>query len=154
LDPFGIRQIRDLILEQHAKGKTLFVSSHLLSEVEKFCTRIGIIYQGKLITEDSTATIIDSIIPSRTYRIETDDIPAGLVEKLEQLPFVQNAKIEQGKLMVSVDKDEDHRKALSNFLSGLNVSSLIMQEQTKTLEEAFLSITTLQKLAKNEVRND
>lgn len=154
LDPFGIRQIRDLILEQHALGKTLFVSSHLLSEIEKFCTRIGIIYQGKLITEDATDKIIDSIIPSKIYRIEMDDIPEDLIKKLVQLPFIHEAKIENSSLLVSVDKAEDHRKDLSNFLYGCGVSSLIMQEQTKTLEEAFLSITTLQKLAKNEVRND
>lgn len=154
LDPFGIHQMRDLILEQHAKGKTIIVSSHLLSEVEKFCTRIGIIHHGKLITENATSRIIDSIISTKTFRIEIDNFPDGLVQKLQKQPFVVNAKLEDSVLFVAVEKEGDYRKAISNFLYDLGVSPLLIQEQVKTLEEAFLSITSLQSTIKDEAKND
>ena len=152
LDPFGIHQMRDLILEQHQKGKTIIVSSHLLSEVEKFCSRIGIIHHGKLITENSTNKIIDSIISTKTFRIEVDSFPDGLVAKVIGLPFVLDAKIEGSALIVSIEKDGDYRKTVSNFLYENGVSPLLIQEQVRTLEEAFLSITSLQSATNHEAR--
>jgi ABC-2 type transport system ATP-binding protein len=50
LDPLGIKEIRDLILQLKNNGKTIFFSSHLISELEKVCDRVGIIHKGKLLT--------------------------------------------------------------------------------------------------------
>jgi len=49
LDPLGIKEVRDLILKLKDKGKTIFFSSHLISELEKVCDRVGIIHKGKLL---------------------------------------------------------------------------------------------------------
>ncbi len=49
LDPLGIKEIRDLILKLKEKNKTIFFSSHLISELEKVCDRVGIIHEGKLV---------------------------------------------------------------------------------------------------------
>ena len=48
LDPKGIHEIRQLLEKENQKGKTIFLSSHLLSEVEKSCTRVGIVHKGKI----------------------------------------------------------------------------------------------------------
>ncbi len=50
LDPQGIREIRELLLGLHAGGTTIFLSSHLLVEVEQLCTRVGVLDRGQLIT--------------------------------------------------------------------------------------------------------
>ena len=49
LDPLGVREMRDLVINLKQKGKTVFFSSHLISEVEKICDRVGIIHKGGLI---------------------------------------------------------------------------------------------------------
>jgi ABC-2 type transport system ATP-binding protein len=49
LDPKGAKEMRDLILSLHAKGKTLFLNSHGLSEVQRVCTRVGIMHKGRMI---------------------------------------------------------------------------------------------------------
>lgn len=49
LDPLGIKEIRDYILKLKSQGKTIFFSSHLISELEKVCDRVGIIHKGKLL---------------------------------------------------------------------------------------------------------
>jgi len=49
LDPIGIKEIRDLIVELKRQGKTVFFSSHLISELEKVCDRVGIIHHGRLL---------------------------------------------------------------------------------------------------------
>ena len=51
LDPHGVVEIRDLLIRLAAQGKTVFVSSHNLAEVEKMVSRIGILHQGKLLEE-------------------------------------------------------------------------------------------------------
>lgn len=49
LDPYGVHDVRELILKLHREGKTIFLSSHILSEMEKICTHIGIIDRGRLL---------------------------------------------------------------------------------------------------------
>jgi ABC-2 type transport system ATP-binding protein len=57
LDPRGMRDIRDLLAELNAAGTTLFLSSHLLTEVEQLCTRVGIMDRGRLVRQDELATL-------------------------------------------------------------------------------------------------
>jgi ABC-type multidrug transport system ATPase subunit len=57
LDPQGIREIRDLMVELNQAGTTIFLSSHLLSEVEQLCTRIGVIDLGRLVLQDELDTL-------------------------------------------------------------------------------------------------
>jgi ABC-type multidrug transport system ATPase subunit len=61
LDPAGIREVRDLILQLHDEiGLTVLVSSHILGELEGFCTRVGIIQDGKKVAEGSLDEICDA----------------------------------------------------------------------------------------------
>jgi ABC-2 type transport system ATP-binding protein len=55
LDPRGIREIRDLLTELNAAGTTVFLSSHLLAEIEAFCTRVGVMDRGRLVLQDRLA---------------------------------------------------------------------------------------------------
>jgi ABC-2 type transport system ATP-binding protein len=57
LDPRGMREIRDLLAELNAAGTTVFLSSHLLGEVEHLCNRVGIVDRGRLIVQDELATL-------------------------------------------------------------------------------------------------
>lgn len=57
LDPQGIREIRELLLRLHAKGTTIFLSSHLLAEVEQLCTHIGLLDRGHLVLQEALETL-------------------------------------------------------------------------------------------------
>ncbi len=57
LDPQGIREIRELLLQLHAAGTTIFLSSHLLAEVEQLCTRIGLLDRGRLVLQESLESL-------------------------------------------------------------------------------------------------
>jgi ABC-type multidrug transport system ATPase subunit len=57
LDPQGIREIRDLLLALNAAGTTIFLSSHLLAEVEHTCRRVGVLDRGRLVLQDDLATL-------------------------------------------------------------------------------------------------
>jgi ABC-2 type transport system ATP-binding protein len=58
LDPHGIREVREIICRERDKGRLVFLSSHVLSEVERTADRIGIIRQGKLVYEGPVAAIV------------------------------------------------------------------------------------------------
>jgi ABC-type multidrug transport system ATPase subunit len=145
LDPYGIHQIRDIILEEHKKGKTIIISSHLLTEIERFCTRIGIIYKGRLVSENTTKIVIDSLVPNRVFRIDIEFVEEQLTKKLSVLPFVQEVSVSENSVMVTVDKDGDYRKELSRFFYEEGFPPLLIQEQALSLEDAFLSLTSLSK---------
>ena len=57
LDPRGIREIRELLTEVNAQGTTVFLSSHLLTEVEALCTRVGVMDRGRLVVQEDLATL-------------------------------------------------------------------------------------------------
>ena len=57
LDPQGIREVRELLLELNAAGATVFVSSHLLAEVDQLCTRVGVVDRGRLVLQSDLAEL-------------------------------------------------------------------------------------------------
>jgi ABC-type multidrug transport system ATPase subunit len=73
LDPQGIREIRELLLQLNADGTTIFLSSHLLGEIEQMCTRVGVLDQGRLVLQDSLATLQ---APTGRTRIRTHEADA------------------------------------------------------------------------------
>ena len=57
LDPQGITEVRELLLDLHRAGTTVFLSSHLLAEVEQLCSRVGVLDRGRLVLQDELATL-------------------------------------------------------------------------------------------------
>jgi ABC-2 type transport system ATP-binding protein len=72
LDPERVYDMRQLILSLQREGKTVFLSSHILSEIEKVCTHIGILAQGQLIYQDSIHSLLSSI--NQRVIIETGNV--------------------------------------------------------------------------------
>jgi ABC-type multidrug transport system ATPase subunit len=73
LDPQGIREIRDLLTALNSAGTTVFMSSHLLSEVEQLCTRVGVVDRGRLVVEDSLSALR---APTGRVLVESPDAEA------------------------------------------------------------------------------
>ncbi len=71
LDPQGIREIRELLLALNAQGTTIFLSSHLLAEVEQLCTRVGVLDRGRLVIQDQIA---DLHRPTGRIVVRTPDV--------------------------------------------------------------------------------
>ena len=142
LDPFGVKQIRDLILEESREGRTIFVSSHLLSEMEKVCQRVAIIYRGKLLAEDRMANLLSTLAKDREIHVDLEQVPAELPAKVKALDFVQDAAPRGNTLVVKVAKTGDSRRALSKYLIDQELVPLSLQEQSLSLEEAFVTITS------------
>ncbi len=75
LDPAGIREVRDLLSDINAEGTTVFLSSHLLAEVEQLCSRAGIVHHGRLIADRAVA---DLLAPTGLVRVSSPDLRTAL----------------------------------------------------------------------------
>jgi ABC-2 type transport system ATP-binding protein len=82
LDPMGRKEIRDLILRLRAEGKTVFMNTHILSDVEMVCDRVAIIVQGEIRYEGATEAFRPGV--EREVDVVLAQIPVGLPEDLEE----------------------------------------------------------------------
>lgn len=81
LDPLGRRLVRQLLLELKARGKTVFLSSHLLSEIELVCDRVGVIDRGRLRRIGSVRGLLEA---SQRIELTVRGAPPALLEDLQQ----------------------------------------------------------------------
>jgi ABC-2 type transport system ATP-binding protein len=128
LDPLMEEVFREVIREEHANGRTVLLSSHILSEVEALCDRVTIIRAGRAVETGSLAQLRH--LSSTTVTAEVK----GQVPDLAAIPGVHNVKTGTGQISLSVDND-----ALGDVLRRLaeaDVHSLV--SRPPTLEELFL----------------
>ena len=137
LDPQGIADIRQLIKSlSKDQGKTVLVSSHLLSEIEQIATHILIIHQGKKMAEGPTESLLD---PNKTIvQIKTlDDLDAK--QKLMDSTFRSNILERSEGLYLRIPKLEI--PALNTFLVASNIA-LLSLESKNSLEDYFSQLTS------------
>lgn len=80
LDPMGVRQLREIIEKLHARGMTIFMNTHLLSEVARSCTSIGVLAHGKLVFHDSMQAVAD-----RYDERSLEDLYVGVAERAAEV---------------------------------------------------------------------
>jgi ABC-type multidrug transport system ATPase subunit len=78
LDPQGIVEVRSLLLDLHRGGTTIFLSSHLLAEVEQLCSRVGVLDRGRLVLQDELATLTAPTGATVVHTPEPDRVRAVL----------------------------------------------------------------------------
>ena len=132
VDPVGRRRIRDYLAEFKKKGRTIFLNSHLLSEVELVCDRVGILDQGKLVREGTVESFTRT---ENVYEIRTEGpIDAAWDELLKLAP---GAKRTGPNLELSL-ADLGKIDAVVDLLRAKGVSLRGLTEKHSSLEQAFL----------------
>lgn len=138
LDPNGIIEIRELIKKLNKEsGTTILVSSHILSEVEKMATHVGIIHKGKLLFQGTMNELQQMKTRNTGMEIDTSDNSRALGLLQQQYA----ASLAEGKLVLPIQSKEE--AATVNRLlvqAGLDVYSL--HPQHSNLEQLFLDITS------------
>jgi len=139
LDPAGIVEMRDLLRGLVAAGKTVFISSHVLSEVQQICTRVAIINHGKLIR---VATVSDLVQAPGEYEVKVDS-PVELLAALRLQTWASNARAEDGYVVTSAP--EGRGRDLIKFLVENGHSPDSVSPRHRDLEDIFLSLTAEEK---------
>lgn len=141
LDPYGIKEIRDIIMEENHKGRTFLISSHILSEIEKTCNRIGIMNKGRLVAEDSMSDLRRRLMDEIELHIELEKPNDAVTTALTALPFVISAQGEGTHYVVKTKADQDRRAEISRAIAAAGGIAIGLQSHEMSLEEAFVTIT-------------
>ena len=141
LDPTGIKQIRDLMEQENKKGRTIFISSHLLSEVERLCGKVGIINKGRLLAEDTMDNLRKRLTDVVELEIELTEAKKEIIDTLAAFDFIKGLKREENLLTIKVKADKDYRAQISEAISQQGGVVLGIKKKEMSLEEAFITIT-------------
>ena len=135
LDPEGVYEIRELIIDLKKEGKTILLSSHILSEIQKTCTHVGILHDGRLCYQGTLVELMNNV--SVEINIQSNDI-----FKIQQIcmesKILINA-IEQNNILITLNKGE--QKDFMNKLDNEGVKIQKSDSVDKDLEEIYLNLT-------------
>lgn len=135
LDPEGMREIREILARLSESGRTIFVSTHLLDEVEKICTHVAILKRGRLQRSGSVADLTGTDV---SFRLSADDI-LQLTAALRQYDFAKNIRTSGD--AVYVDLTGAGPASLNRYLCDRGIYLKELSSHRHTLEEAFLAVT-------------
>jgi ABC-type multidrug transport system ATPase subunit len=136
LDPAGIVEMRDLMHRLSAEGKTVFISSHLLTEVQQICTRVAIINLGKLVTESS----IEDLTKGHGEFTVTLERAEQALALIQAQAWGKDAHFDSnGALITSVPSGRG--RDLNLFLVNAGFAPDTITPSTQDLEQVFLRLT-------------
>ncbi len=138
LDPQGTKEIREVLIglnkEQHL---TVFISSHLLYEVQQTCQRVGIIREGKLVAADTIESLSNRLgRKEKMIEFDLSEISADLIREIKNINGVTS--VDQENLRLYVHMERDKSKEVSKTIVKHGATILLMKPKEFSLEEIFL----------------
>lgn len=134
LDPVGRRLVRDIIRDLRERGTTVFLNSHLLSEVEITCDRVAFIKHGKVVRISSLNTLIDGEV---SLEVRARNLRPEVVEGLAR--WDQNVRVDQEFVSLTL-KGESVLPDVNRYLVEQGVDVYAFHPQHLSLEELFIQI--------------
>jgi len=137
LDPQGIQQTRELIRRLREEFQlTVLLSSHLLTEIEQLCNRVGVIHEGRLLYEGAPDALV---APASRYKVRVDNLSAAF-DLLIKEPDVTVSR--NGDAFLHVDADAERIPSLNALLVAQGIKVYELSPAQESLEEAFLRLTS------------
>ena len=136
LDPAGIVEMRDLMHRFTAEGKTVFISSHLLTEVQQICTRVSIINLGELVK----VSTIEDLISGHGEFVVTLERAQEALALIKAQPWGKDARLDARGALVTTAPGKRGRD-LNLFLVDAGFAPETIAQSTQDLEQVFLELT-------------
>ena len=136
LDPAGIVEMRDLMHRLTAEGKTVFISSHLLTEVQQICTRVSIINLGELVK----VSTIEDLISGHGEFVVTLERAQEALALVKAQPWGKDARLDARGALVTTAPGNRGRD-LNLFLVDAGLAPETIAQSTQDLEQVFLELT-------------
>jgi len=141
LDPRARIEIRELLKELQAMGKTIFISSHILAELSEFCNKIGIIENGQLVVSGDVHDIIDRLKGSLRLHIIVQSDPDLATRVLAQQPGIGQIERDNHEIHAEFSASRDELPRLLTSLVGAGVKVSSFGEEEIDLEDIFIRLT-------------
>ena len=140
LDPVGMVEVRELVKSISKEGMTVFVSSHLLSEVEQICTDVTIINRGIMLVSDTLQNVSGMLTGPALIHAEVARLSDAVVQALKDLPFVTNVGQTGNQLSIQVATHEDVRIQVSETITKSGGVIVGMGMKNSNLEDVFMQL--------------
>jgi ABC-2 type transport system ATP-binding protein len=140
LDPVGMVEVRELVKSIAREGATVFVSSHLLFEVEQICTDVTIINHGTALVSDSLPNVSGLLSGPALLHVEVAKISRNVVNAVKSLPFVSNVVQTGSTLRIQISTHEDVRVHVSKEITRAGGIIVGMSQKTSNLEDVFIQL--------------
>lgn len=138
LDPESAHLVRDFIDELRKEGRTIFLCTHNLDEADRLCDRIGVFKTHMLVV--GTPSELRSQIFGRKVVFHLKNSDGGLLNKVQELPFIKEAKAVDNKLVVTVDNPEERNPEIIRTLVGAGADLQFVGELRHSLEDVYLQL--------------
>jgi ABC-2 type transport system ATP-binding protein len=141
LDPAGRLEFRELLKQLHAMGRTVLISSHILTEMADFCTSIGILEQGKLLASGRVEDILHQLQPTLRLEIEVAGGMPKLLEILKAHSAVGHLDAIDGRVQCRWSGPREALPELHRRIVGNGVELIALAVKTDNLEDIYMKIS-------------
>ena len=142
LDPVGMVEVRELVKTISKEGITVFLSSHLLFEVEQICDHVTIINKGLMLASDTLSNVSGLISESPMIHLELTDLSDAVIAAVKKLPFVSGTWKTANTLIIQVNTRDDVRAQISKEVTGSGGVIVGMSQKSSNLEDVFIQLVT------------
>jgi len=138
LDPEAAKTVREYILELKARGDTILINTHNLSEAERICDSVAVV-KNKMVKIGNPKELARGLF-SRKIRITIDHIANTLLNELASLKGVSAVELTKNQLVLSVQNPEEQNPMILSFLLTHGVKVQFVSEEEHSLEDVYLKL--------------
>jgi ABC-2 type transport system ATP-binding protein len=137
LDPEGRMEVLALIENLKTEGITVFLSSHILNDIERVCSEVSILDQGKILISSNLKKLEEKYIQP-IFDLEVEGNISLLTQSLLRQPFIENIKVSNNLLSIYVNDIDESKKQLLKFILSTNNTVLSYNIRKSNLEDIFM----------------
>ncbi|HXY37116.1 MAG TPA: ABC transporter ATP-binding protein [Planctomycetaceae bacterium] len=141
LDPRARIEVREILKELSRMGKTILISSHILHELSQFCTRIGILEAGRLMTEGSLDEIYHRLGLMQLVHVQVLGDPEQLATHVRRINGVETVEVQSDRLSIRARAESLPPEDLLDHIRAFGARVRMFQPEAMELETAFMKLT-------------
>jgi ABC-2 type transport system ATP-binding protein len=141
LDPRARIEMMAILQELQRMGKTIIISSHILSELETLCNRVAIIEKGQLIYTGPAQGVRDQMATGRVFWVKIVGDEARAVDLLKARPEINRVETSEGRLKVTLNDHDTDPGCVADTLVHAGLKLIGLEEEELGLEEVFMRVT-------------
>jgi ABC-2 type transport system ATP-binding protein len=141
LDPRARIELRDMINHLAAEGKSILISSHILTELAEMCDRVAIIERGRLLVNGTVDEIRNKLVPNREVKIRVLGETSPVENWLAEQPGISQVRVEGDSLRFAHNgpREDEVEMLRAMVLAGLRIAEF--GSHITSLEEVFMRVT-------------
>ncbi len=141
MDPRARVEMKEILRSLKGLGKTIIISSHILSELAELCTSIGIIDRGKIVISGKVSDIMQQVYSKRFIKVKLSDKLEEAIRIMEEFPFVLNVNAGDNYIEAAFDGKDEEMSMLLKELVRKDIPVITFSQQDGNLEDVFMKVT-------------